>query len=325
MVARAKILLECCGLSMALVFMPLIPEAISQESQRSGTPLKDVCRDGWARYYCEGGGVRVCVSPEVESHYDLASSSHWSTQSCSKSPTQSLVPDAWAHVPPELIGYLSATSEWAGYRFVMRVVNFDSSAIRNGDLEKAIDNLPLYQRGDSDSWNEGIARHRPHAAYPLDSYGIDLPAPKISVKDACPTTYSRFGCQFVRLCVSPSVAAKYDLTSSEEFGYAKCKVDNRIVPESDTYCSPKQDTHCSPHDVGMAAGMLILGPRYLKAVKLDSSDIFDGNIEEAIQRLVLVPIPTSGLMEYDRGYDEGQAAFQKYLSENGQKDAKSPH
>jgi hypothetical protein len=39
----------------------------------------------------------------------------------------------------------------------------------------------------------------------------------------------------------------------------------------------------------------------------------------------LVPIPTSGLMEYDRGYDEGQAAFQKYLSENGQKDAKSPH
>jgi hypothetical protein len=192
-------------------------------------------------------------------------------------------------------------------------------------LDIAIKNLQLYHPGDNDASDNVQSKYHQH--YPvksLEQYNLEPPIPKAGAADVCPAAWSRFSCKFVRLCVSPSVKSKYDLKTSKEFGYADCKADNRTVPENDTYCSPQRDTHCSPHDVGLAAGMLILGPRYLKAVKLDSSDIFDGDIEEAIQRLVLVPVPTSGLMEYDRGYEEGQAQFKKYVSENGLKETTNP-
>ncbi len=344
MVTRTKSMLLACGLSIAALFvMPLIPEAVSQDSQQSATPLKDVCREGWSRYSC-GYRIRLCISPDLEKQYDLTTSIRWSVEGCYRD--QTLIPDVWAHVPSEVLGYLRQAWRWRGYRFRSRIVNFDSSMVKAVEAEAtrldpaldiAIRNLQIYRAGDdTPNHSPGFAEEQgfnefkgPYdATVPeksLEQYKLEPPIPKAGATDVCPAAWSRFSCRFVRLCVSPSVTGQYNLATSKEFGYADCKADNRTVPDKDTYCSPKQDTHCSPHDVGWAAGALILGPRYLRAVKLDSSDIFDGNIEEAIQRLVLVPIPTSGLMEYDRGYEEGQAAFQKYLTENGQKDTESPH
>ena len=57
---------------------------------------------------------------------------------------------------------------------------------------------------------------------------------------------------------------------------------------------------------------------------LDSPDIFNGDVEEAIKRLVLVPVPTSGLKEYDKGFDEGQLKFKEYLTKNGIEEKKRP-
>ena len=322
MVARTKlILLGSCLTIAALFAMPLVPQAISQASQPNGAPLRDVCQEGWSRYDCVQPGVRLCVSPDVQGQYDLAKSPGVSG-GCRLD--TNLVPEPWMHATPEEVGYVYAEAG-TGYHFYVRSAKLDSSVIKGGDLERAISKLLMLTESEMEAWGHGQAKWKPAAPISLEQYKLDPPTPEAGATDVCPAAWSRFSCQFVRLCVSPSVAGHYDLTTSEEFGYAKCKADDRIVPEKDTYCSPKRDMHCSPHDVGLAAGMLILGPRYLKAVKLDSSDIFDGNIEEAIQRLVLVPIPTSGLMEYDRGYEEGQAAFQKYLTENGQKDTKSPH
>lgn len=61
MVARTMILLGCV-LSIAALFfpfVPLTPQAISQESQSSATPLKDVCQ--------EGSSISRC-SPNDPSH-----------------------------------------------------------------------------------------------------------------------------------------------------------------------------------------------------------------------------------------------------------------
>jgi hypothetical protein len=324
MFAPTKSMLLPCGLAIAVLFaMPLIPQAISQELQSNGTPLRDVCPVGWSRYRCIG--IRLCISPEVENRYD-ASASPGVTNSCHSDKVlfgdKIVIPEAWTRATPEESGY-SVGRNKGDYFFYSRVVKLDQSMIKNGDLIKTLQDL-LVVGTEFESWSHGRAKWKPLVPQKsLEAYSLP-PAPTTG-KEVCPVGWAKFSCQFVRLCVSPSVAANYHFSTSREFNDAQCEADNHTVSENDTYCSPKRDTHCSPHDVGMAAGMLILGPRYLKAVKLDSSDIFDGNIEEAIQRLVLVPIPTSGLMEYDRGYDEGQAAFQKYLSENGQKDAKSPH
>jgi hypothetical protein len=199
--------------------------------------------------------------------------------------------------------------------------------IKNGDLEGAIREL-FMERGlygqypyFMDRFNEGRAKYQAHEEVSLDSYNIKPPSSRTPVTDVCPEQWSRFSCQFVRLCVSPTVAAKYDLVSSEEFKYARCKADNRSVPEG--------DTHFSPHDVG--EGALLVDRVYFKAVKLDSSDIFEGDIEEAIERLVLVPIPSSALIEYDRGYEVGLPRFKRSVAKTSQKyqkqseDATSPH
>jgi hypothetical protein len=320
---KKSVLFGCIIIVAILLVSPLIYPTISQVSQQRAVPLTDVCQEGWSRYYC-GLGVRLCISPDVESQYDLSKTNiNW----CNSSPQPSL-PDVWAHVSPEVVGYVEAAyPRWAGYNFHVRVVKFDAAMIKDGDVKTAAENLQrdMHTEAERDAYTSGDRLGQPKnlsekwtapAPQPtLESYGLP-PAPG-SGKELCPTAWSRFSCQFVRLCVSPSVAANYDLKSSKEFGYAGCKSDNRSVSE--------QDTNFKPHDVGFAAGALLIGPRYFRVVKLDSSDIFDGNIEEAIQRLVLVPIPPSGLMEYDRGYAEGQTKFKDYLAKNRQRESEGSH
>lgn len=304
MAFRSKSILLASGLTLAALAISLIPQAISQESRQSAIPLKDVCREGWSRYKT-GLGVRLCVSPDVEQQGDFRSSAACKNN-CA--PDAHLVPEAWAHATAEEVGYLHASggTEWAGYEFRVRVVNVDSSLMKSSGLERAVDI-------NEESFQHGSSKFIPtYHEMSLASYGLPFPERKVAVADVCPPHWSRFSCQFVRLCVSPSVAGKYNLATSNEFGYADCKADDHTVPA--------EETHSSPSDVGFAAGALLTGPRYFKSAKLDSSDIFNGDIEEAIQRLVLVPIPTSGLMDYDRGFVKGQGMFKDYLTRNGQKD-----
>jgi hypothetical protein len=328
---RSKAVLLCCGLTIAALYIALIPQVISQESQQRATPLKDVCPQGWSHYKC-GNSVRLCVPPDLESQYDLANSvKEWSEQNCGEA-DKTILPDAWAHATPEEVGYLLFASRWQAYDFYCGVVKLDSSMIdssvftkkryNNEEMNRRQNMVDAFSRlrskissaCDDYRWQEGRAAYKAHVDMSAEQYKIKLPPPEIGVKDVCHAGWSRFSCQFVRLCVSPDVVAKYDLNTSREFGYAHCKADSRVVPE--------EETHYSPEDVGFFAGSLLAGPRYIGAVKLDSSDIFNGNIEEAIQRLALVPIPTSGLMDYDRGFEKGQAMFVDYLAKNAQKDRK---
>jgi hypothetical protein len=325
MIGWIKIPLRC-SLSIAALFaMPLIPQAIAQEPQASETPLKDVCREGWSHYSC--GQVRMCVSPDVEEQL----TTHWGfqhAQGCYRDET--LIPDVWAHVSAEVIGYLQqGYGRYSGYTFRTHVVYFDSSTIKNAEPDSlgAISSAlrsSLFDQGQKNlvAFDKGMSEFIPGSNYeePVDSYNIKHQLPKTPATDVCPAAWSRFSCQFVRLCVSPSVASKYDVASSDEFKYAHCKADNRSVPEG--------DTHFSPHEVG--EGALLFDRVYFKAVRLDSSDIFEGDIEEAIRRLVLVPIPPHALMEYDLGYEEGRARFRRLVTKTNEKqkrseDAPNPH
>ena len=98
---------------------------------------------------------------------------------------------------------------------------------------------------------------------------------------------------------------------SENFKYAECEEDSNIVPA--------EWTGATPHDVGYARGALLIGPRYLNTVKMYSSDIVNGDIDEAIQRLVLVPVTARVYVEFLRGEGEGIAQFEEFLAKTRKK------
>jgi hypothetical protein len=302
---KISILLSICFTVAVLLAISMIPPTNSQESQQRVTPLKDVCPEGWSRYHC--AFARLCIYPAVERQYALTESVPWRVEGCTND--EGTVPDAWAHASPEILGYLAQAWRWRGYSLYTHVVNLSSPT--------GIANLQFALPGDDNGYDKGFAKFEAPQEISLDSYKIPLPSPKSPVTDVCPAHWSRFSCRLVRLCVSPGVAGNYDMSKSKELDNADCKADDRSVPE--------EETHSSPEDVGFFAGALLNGPRYFKSVKIDSSDIFDRNIEEAIQRLVLVPIPVGGLMEYDRGFEKGQMMFKEYLRKNGEKELNRPH
>jgi len=144
----------------------------------------------------------------------------------------------------------------------------------------------------------------------LDDYELS-PAKPPSNDDVCLPNWTRYSCTFIRLCVSPSVMHRYAVRMSSMFKNGECESDSGVVPADWTAASPK--------DIGYARGALLTGRRYLKAVKLDSSEIADGDIDEAIQRLVLVPVTARMYMEYLHGLGEGIAEFQDFLAKNRKK------
>lgn len=317
MASRISSILVVGGLSIAaLVVMPLVPRTVSQEAQERAAPLRDVCPEGWARYSCNE--VRLCVSPEVENQYDVAKALEEKGTGCGRS--DRIVPGAWAHVTPYVVGWRNRAYMGGGYYFYTRVAKLDASNVKNRDLNEAIENLHLGNT--SRELSKGGSDWKPVDFESLETYKLKVPTPNPSVKEVCPAGWRRFSCEFVRLCVAPSVTNRYNLETSREFQNADCKMDSRTVGA--------EDTNSSPHDVGYARGWMLLGPQYVGVVKLDLSDIFDGNVDEAIQRLVLVPLPPNALIEFNHGAKEGVARFQNYLNENRIKekeieDAKSPH
>ena len=68
---------------------------------------------------------------------------------------------------------------------------------------------------------------------------------------------------------------------------------------------------------------MILGPKYVKAVKLNLWDIWDGNLQEAMERLMFVPIDITAYHEHYQGFEEGRAKFKELLSQLRQKAAES--
>jgi hypothetical protein len=116
MAVWTKIILS--GLPIAALFAsPMIPQAISQELRQNGTALTDVCGEG-SRYYC-GTGVRLCVSPGVEKQYDLSKTEvSWCNRGANGLP-QPLLPDAWAHLSLEVVGYVEgAFPRWKVITFI---------------------------------------------------------------------------------------------------------------------------------------------------------------------------------------------------------------
>ncbi len=85
------------------------------------------------------------------------------------------------------------------------------------------------------------------------------------------------------------------------------------------HCARLPVTGATPHDVGYARGALLIGPRYLNTVKMYSSDIVNGDIDEAIQRLVLVPVTARVYVEFLRGEGEGIAQFEEFLAKTRKK------
>lgn len=239
-----------------------------------------------------------------------------------------IVPEEWTHATVGELGYLSQAWGQKGYYYYYKVVNVDASMIDSdkfdeGKLSFAV--RRLYHAVDLSNADRGdYLRNREKCEkltslfrdYSLDEYHLKVLQPKPGVKDVCRPSSVRYSCDFVRLCVSPGVSSQYDLAKSKQFKYAGCKADDRIVPAA--------ETESSAHDVGFAAGALILGPRYMKSVELDLPNIFGGDVDEAIQRLLMVPIQPHDLMEWDQGYLDGQAKFSQFL-QNVEKKSEDSH
>jgi hypothetical protein len=315
----------CVSKTLTAVFFAVVflTKPAFLASQDSAIPLKDVCPAGWTRYECSGV-IRLCTSPDL--HTGVGMESY-----CTIS--KRIVPDEWIHDTAYDVGFAKANAgggyrTGTGYGWFTGVWKIDSSSVSSDDDMRAILHriTPIGiedEKGNSDyrQWRATVpdeveewTKHSiPIASLHLGSleeYGLHRPKPP-SDNDVCPADWGRYSCALMRLCVSPGVMHRYAVTMSENFKYAECRSDSNIVPA--------EWTGATPHDVGYARGALLVGPRYLNTVKMDSSDIVNGDIDEAIQRLVLVPATARVYVEFLRGEGEGIAEFEEFLAKNRKK------
>jgi hypothetical protein len=138
-----------------------------------------------------------------------------------------------------------------------------------------------------------------------------------SLLEVCPPGFKRFSCKFYRLCVSPGAKQLEYWEQNRLNEVADCTSDTlrrgveRMVPE--------ENTRSSPYDVGFAAGVRILGPRYLGVAFLYPTDTDLGKFEESINRVLVAPLPKDASLEYDRGFHDGLVAYDDFLQQTKQK------
>jgi hypothetical protein len=296
-------------------------------SQGPVIALKDVCPDGWTRYDCNDG-VRLCTSPDFRSACESRGISCDNTVryigECVVS--KWIVPEEWAHDTIDDLGF-ARFEIGPRYGWHTRVVRIDSSSFSSkDDLHDAMKSLNAFgvmarAREAHDEWRRNVPdevdEDLKRSGWPprvhinsLAEYRLPPPRPPNN-NDVCPADWTRYSCELIRLCVSPNIMHRYAVRMSPMFKNAACEADSGIVPS--------EWTGATPHDVGYAQGSLLLGPRYLKTVRLDSSDIADGDIDEAIQRLVLVPVTARMYVEYLHGLGEGIAEFEEFLAKDRKK------
>ena len=189
--------LRVLAIGLFCVFAPTLL-AHAQEAHDRG-PLKDVCGEG-SRYSC-GLAVRLCVSQDIEEQYDLTKTEiNYCSHGANHLPLP-VIPDAWAHVSLDIAGYVrGAGPRWDGYNFATRVVNFDSSMIKDGDVETAANKVQRNVNSGGNPENDAFieASHRgsklnfeKQVEVPSD---IKVRPRETSVTDVCPTSWSRFSC-----------------------------------------------------------------------------------------------------------------------------------
>jgi hypothetical protein len=287
----------------------------------SSTELRDVCPDGWSRYRCssdrveEEGGIRLCVSPGVQIGPEAQGV-------CRKDPL--IVPEAWSHASPDEVGWEEANCGSNCTILVTNVVRLDSDTFdryrkevlarnhlslkgyyqEHPDMLAAtvvVDLLSDSARGGEWSAIQNYKRldYLTSEERTLVQKWLPPPKPKSTAIEVCPSGWQRYSCKFSRLCVSPEVAAKYDLNNARAFSCHDCKLDENIVSEP--------DTHASAREVGFIAGGMIQVPKYTSVVNLNLPDIGDGNLDEAMERLLMIPPGIKANRDYYEGFGMGLA------------------
>ena len=337
MAMRIK-LLRPLGLALAFTFlvMPNIRQDASLRAQEASE--SDVCPAHWYKFNCTG--IRLCVSPEMDrfrgvGHENLTDSiygaapEHDNRGACIEDFFS--VPPAYTHASEKQLSFYAGYYDVVEAPMFMKVVKFDDADFSSEDswsraLQRFKASFNDVEAHDQTAFREGQERRNEV----LDTRAADaqLPLPTLpnsgeSVREVCPSGSARFTCQFARLCISADVASRFanTLEKSGEFYFAKCKADTVAVPEA--------STHATPYMVGYAAGFRLLGPKYFKLVKVDSSYVKDDGqwwttgINPALERANLSLLPPSAIQEYAKGWHDGNVEFQNFLNKAKQKAAES--
>lgn len=332
MAARNMSRLFGSGLSIVVLFvLPMFFQARAQQSQ---TVAGDACPTSWYTFNCTG--VRLCVSPEMDHdhfrNYGHENVSGQIAAAADDNPGVSCIEDylpvyeAYTHATQQQLSFYAGYYPVIQTPMFMKVERIDFADLSSDDsygtvLQRFTASFSDVVGHDQDSFRKGQEARK--QMMDADAAASQVPLPKTtqaatSARDVCPTGWARYSCQFARLCLSPDLLEKSQepnsLETRGEFVFAKCKADDRTVPEA--------STHATPYMVGYAAGFRLFDTRkYFKVVKVDSSYVQSDNknwhargLDAALERAGLSLLPPSAIQEYAHGWHDGNEEFQKFVA-----------
>lgn len=279
--------------------------SVGQSTKGSGGKA---CPAHWKTHVCHD--TVLCVDPEVEMKYSFeAPLKH---VGCNPEVATNVIPASSIRGDPYLYGFSVGAGLVPG--FWVRALMVDSSMVQDGDVEGALKSLGVGTYGAND-WAHLENKGRINGSQAHNAR-LMLPTMKVSAegRPACSSASSVHVCgSMILLCVAPEIERKYDLLDSEPFQKAYC--DARPLSEP----VPATAITGDPYKAGFSLGFMILPPKYVEVIKLDSLQIAGGDLDEALRKLDL-RIPSDWETKFDEGLDAGGSAL---LEASDQADAKA--
>jgi hypothetical protein len=251
------------------------------------------CPAHWTAHIC--GPDILCVAPEVEAKYDLEAPLRH--VHCSPKAAAGEIPASSLRDDPYLYGF----SVGAGLQptFRRQALMLDSSMLTDGDVEGALKALDVDAVGGNEWAHPANQGHVDGTSAMLAS--LRMPSVKVNQVGAfaCPSPSLSHVCSsMILLCVAPQIEGKYDLPDSEVFQRAYCDATPLSKPV------PATSITGDPYKAGYYIGFMVLPPKFVKLIKLDNSQMVEGNLDEALIKLDL-RIPPDWVTKFDKGIHDG--------------------
>jgi len=295
-----------CRAPLATLSLILCISASSQLGLGQSTkgPGGKACPARWKTHICDGGTI-LCVDPEVELKYDVTAP--LPKVNCNPAIAKQEIKASQVRGDAFLHGFTVGAA--VPETFWMRALMLDASMVHDGNIEGALHRLglpkPYTSFGPSDGKvDEAIAlgNNSRNAAGLLEQATGGLPEHAQGKLACAPPSVVHECASMILLCVDPEVEEKSDLSNSEAFRTAYCDFRPMTKPVLATAITG------DPYKAGYSVGFWVLPERFVKIVKVDSSQIAGGNLNEALTKLDL-GIPPDWEIQFDEGVEAGANAL----------------
>jgi hypothetical protein len=140
----------------------------------------------------------------------------------------------------------------------------------------------------------------------------------MAVPQACPSGWFPHVCDFDILCVSPGVETTSDFSRSKEFKRANCKLDYERKEIAATVIMGEGPAPKGPWAACYSVAFAGIAPMMkVRALKLDSTSIIDGDLDRALVSVGL-HAPANWFEQCDKGKYDGNKDLWDYLNKTDQ-------